>query len=144
MVGWTDIDEGWAVVGGTEMRISCKPAGVIIVGPQDVVSVPQEDTIRRAFDELVEAWFEETMLSSSLREICSHWAYQRVIGMGSDVVPLILEDIGRGRRHWGWALTAITGENPAEDTDSPKAAAEAWLRWGRQRGLYAYDAKPMD
>ena len=94
----------------------------------------ESEELRSEFEKLVDAWALETMMSSSLHEICSHWAYQRVIGLGSPVVPLILQDVLMGRRHWGWALAAITGENPAKGTDSPKAAAEAWLKWGRERG----------
>ena len=101
----------------------------LTLGPADTMDLAVE------FRRLAITWFEETMSSSSLTEICSHPAYQRVIGFGPSVVPLVLEAVDSGQRHWGWALAALTGENPAADTDSPKAAAEAWLEWGRERGL---------
>ena len=51
------------------------------------------------------------------------------------MVPLILERINRGDRHWGWALASITGENPAEHCDSLRSAAGAWILWGVEKGI---------
>jgi len=93
------------------------------------------EALRAEFERLSKIWKRETLASSSLQEIGSHWAYQRIIGLGPDVIPMILEHVQRGDRHWGWALAALTGINPAERTDSQRAAAEAWLAWGRKRGL---------
>lgn len=91
--------------------------------------------LRSLFNGLVEVWNKDTMMSSSMREICTHGAYQRVIGLGIAAVPLIMERIKEGDRHWGWALTSITGENPAEHCDSLQEASEAWLEWGAQKGF---------
>jgi hypothetical protein len=102
------------------------------------------NNLQNQFQELAEVWANETMMSSSLVEICSHWAYQRVIGMGPAVVPNILNAVSAGQRHWGWALAAITGENPAENTDSPKAAARAWLEWGERRGFVSDESTVLD
>lgn len=98
------------------------------------IRLPSEH-LRSRFTNLVQLWMEETILSSSTHEICSHWAYQRIIGLGSAVVPLIIEEVQKGGRHWGWALSAITGENPAKHADSLKAASEAWIAWNQQRCL---------
>lgn len=96
------------------------------------------------FGELAERWRDETLASSSLTEIGSHWAYQRIIGMGPPVVPLILERVVAGERHWGWALSALTGENPAADTESPRDAADAWLAWGVERGVIEHGRQSLD
>ncbi|MBD0319427.1 MAG: hypothetical protein ICV87_03775 [Gemmatimonadetes bacterium] len=57
--------------------------------------------------------------------------------MGSPVVPLLLHDMAETGAHWFWALRAITGENPvrAEDAGNVKRMIDAWLGWGRARGL---------
>jgi hypothetical protein len=62
--------------------------------------------------------------------------YQRIIGMGLPVVPLILEELRREPDQWFWALEAITDENPvpAEDAGNVRAMADAWIEWGRQHG----------
>jgi hypothetical protein len=56
--------------------------------------------------------------------------------MGSPALPLILRELQRETDHWFWALKAITGEDPVDPDDRGKLAnmAEAWLRWGRERG----------
>ncbi len=100
--------------------------------------------LRAIFRELADRWRDETMASSSLTEIGSHWAYQRIIGMGPAVVPFILERVAAGERHWGWALSALTGENPAADTESPREAAEAWLAWGVKQGVIEHGPESLD
>jgi hypothetical protein len=64
-----------------------------------------------------------------------HPAYQRIIGMGPPAVPLILARLREQAAQWFWALTAITGEDPAEDETTIEGATSAWLEWGRARGL---------
>ena len=93
------------------------------------------DSLRERFNGLVRQWTEETMLSSSSRDICMHPAYQQVIGLGAQVLPYIMEEISQGNGHWHWALCAITRENPAAHTDSIPGAAKAWFEWGRKQGF---------
>ncbi len=87
------------------------------------------------FEDLADAWEMETAFESVVTRQAMHPAYQRIIGLGRPVVPLILRRLQREPRQWFWALTALTGEDPAKATLSPGAAAEAWLRWGSDRGL---------
>lgn len=98
-------------------------------------SVTQPTPHEVAFENLADQWEIETVLESVVTRKAMHPAYQRIIGMGSDVVPLILRRVQREPRQWFWALTAITGEDPAADETTLNGANEAWLRWGRERGL---------
>lgn len=93
--------------------------------------------IRHKFASLVDVWLNDTLLSSSIDEICTHPAYQQIIGFGKQAIPLILDEVGAGGNHWGWALSAITGEDPAEGLDSLERSSAAWLAWGRERGYVA-------
>jgi len=63
--------------------------------------------------------------------------YQKIIGMGWDAVPLILEELQREPDQWFWALEAITDENPVppEVAGKVRPMAEAWITWGKERGL---------
>jgi hypothetical protein len=89
-----------------------------------------------AFENHADQWETETALESIVTRKAMHPAYQRIIGMGSTVVPLILRRMQREPpRQWFWALTAITGEDPATGETTLDGASEAWLRWGRERGL---------
>ncbi len=87
------------------------------------------------FEDLADRWETETALESIVVKKAMHPTYQRIIGMGSPAVPLILRRLGREPRQWFWALTAITGEDPARGETTLAGASEAWLRWGRERGL---------
>jgi hypothetical protein len=64
-----------------------------------------------------------------------HPAYQRIIGLGAPGLPLILRRLADEPGQWFWALTAITGEDPAAGQSTVDDAAAAWLSWGHARGL---------
>ena len=99
-------------------------------------SVPHGE-LARTFRELAERWRRETGLLSFMQQRAMHPAYQRIIGMDWAVVPLLLEELRRQPDHWLWlwAVQAITGEEPARGTESLADATEAWIKWGRERGL---------
>jgi len=88
------------------------------------------------FYSLASTWIEETSFLSSAKEMAMHPAYQQIIGMGKDVIPLILWQLEKNPNHWFWALKAITGEDPVKPEDRGKVGkmAEAWLKWGKEHG----------
>ncbi len=91
----------------------------------------------RVFHELAARWRDETRYSSSLREIVQHDAYQKIIGMGRAVLPLLLAELEKpDPAHWGSALSAITGAQPVpeEAAGRPDRIALAWLEWANARG----------
>jgi hypothetical protein len=92
-----------------------------------------------AFRQLADEWRVGTRYLSSTTEISMHPAYQRIIGLGPQVIPLILAELEREPEHWFWALTALTGENPVPTCDRGRlrAMADAWLKWGRENGWIA-------
>jgi hypothetical protein len=90
------------------------------------------------FKILLEQWRKETRYTSSFTQMMMSSAYQKIIGMGPDIVPLILREIegeGDDPDHWGWALSAITDEDPvpASAAGDTVKIAKAWLSWGRAR-----------
>ncbi len=88
------------------------------------------------FETLLQEWKRETRFLSSTTEIAMHPAYQRIIGLGPQVIPYILHEIQREPGHWFWALTALTGETPYRPEEQGRIASmtDAWLRWGRENG----------
>lgn len=84
------------------------------------------------FKRLAERWKSDTEYDSSAVRIAMHPAYQRIIGMGRDALPLILRDLEETKSPWFWALHAITGEDPVplEDRGYIDRMAQAWIRWG--------------
>jgi hypothetical protein len=100
-------------------------------------SAPQDSRdLAQAFQELARQWREETAHFSSQTQMAMHPAYQRIIGLGPGVLPLIFRELERSPDFWFWALRAITRENPVgpEDAGKVRKMTEAWLAFARERG----------
>ena len=89
------------------------------------------------FQTLRDDWKSKTRHLSNTAQIALVFSYQQIIGMGPDVVPLILRELQQETDHWFWALEAITGENPVSRVDAGdmRASADAWIAWGQRKGL---------
>jgi hypothetical protein len=98
----------------------------------------QAQTLAARFADLARRWREDTALLSSSTAQAAHPAYQQIIGMGPEALPLLLRELENRGGHWFWALKAITGVDPvpAEDRGRIQAMRQAWLRWGREQGLH--------
>jgi hypothetical protein len=90
----------------------------------------------KKFRRLVAEWKMQRGPSSSSAKLAMHPAYQKIIGMGKEAIPLLLQELKREPDSWFWALTSITEEDPVaeEDQGSINAMAKAWLAWGRTKG----------
>jgi hypothetical protein len=100
------------------------------------VTPAQDEQLRAEFDRLAEEWEDATWMYSFVERKIIHRAYQRIIGMGSPSVALILDRLKtHGPDHWFWALEMITGASPAAHAQTMEEAMAAWLAWGRERGL---------
>ena len=97
----------------------------------------RRDSRRDRFRSLAQQWRSETQWLSSTTEVAMNPAYQAIIGMGAEALPMILEDLRQNSGHWYWALKAISNEDPVvpRDRGSIKKMRGAWLRWGETKGL---------
>ena len=113
-------------IGGNSSTIETK-------AESDLPTIEQE--LEQKFRRLADQWRRETRYVSSLSKMSMHPAYQKIIGMGEEVVPLILHEMQETGGHWLWALHVITEEDPAPLNATFDEAVQAWLRWGRREGL---------
>jgi len=92
--------------------------------------------LESTFLQLAEQWRRETGMISLVTKMSVHPAYQRMIGMGQPVVPLILRELEQEPDHWFWALQAITGKNPVQSQQRGRLQqmASAWIQWGKDNG----------
>jgi hypothetical protein len=97
--------------------------------------------MRERFQRLSAEWKAQSRYLSNSAQIAMLKPYQRIIGMGRPVVPLILEELQREPDQWFWALEAITEQNPVpmEAAGKIRQMAQAWIEWGAQQG-YLHDA----
>jgi hypothetical protein len=95
-----------------------------------------DEKLRERFNRLVAQWRDETQILSSTTSKAMHPAYQQIIGLGPEALPLILKELSERPSHWFWALKSITGEDPVPPADAGniRQMAQAWLRWGREHG----------
>lgn len=118
------------------MQAITKVKGISIGEAELFLYTPSE--LEKEFQSHAQKWKQETFFISSLDDMCVHPSYQRIIGMGRQVVPLILHELEQEPDHWFWALNAITGEDPAQSENTVEGAATAWLKWGKERGYIEY------
>ena len=92
--------------------------------------------LEATFLALVREWKAQRGPTSSTTELATVASYQRIIGLGPAVVPLLLRELERQPDHWFWALKAISGADPVPVTSRGKLQemAQCWLTWGRQQG----------
>ncbi len=99
----------------------------------------ETENIQQEFSRLAEQWYLDTLVSSDYLEKILHPAYQRIIGLGKDVIPLILRELQDMPSDWFWALRALTkeGEDPVkpEHAGQPEEMAKDWITWGKKNQL---------
>ena len=80
-------------------------------------------------ESLQQEWTNSTMFESSMTKRVMHPAYQRIIGLGPKVLPIILEELRRQSDQWFWALSSITGANPVppDAAGNLRRMTDAWV-----------------
>jgi hypothetical protein len=98
-----------------------------------------QSKIEAQFNELSIKWKSETGLFSTTFHKVANDSYFDIIGLGQEVVPILLHDMQKptGTAHWHTALKAITKENPVppEDLNKSKKVKEAWILWGKSKRI---------
>ncbi len=135
------ISDEWQIPIGPSAEMGLFWSGSAELYPSDPF-LPERMRLRSLFDHLMKQWRnEQNPLSSNAWDNVLIPAYQRIIGMGTDAVPFILQELRyeleKGEPYdWFLALWAITGENPVpvESRGKVKEMAKAWLEWGFREG----------
>src|SRR5713226_5316505 len=108
----------------------------MIPTPAKPIPETPAETVEERFRRLAAAWHRDTDYLSSMSEADSHPAYQEIIRLGPEVVPLLLRDLEDNHTHWFGALQAITGANPlsASTPGNIPKMVESWLHWAKDNG----------
>ena len=91
------------------------------------------------FDLLYQQWYNDTMMISNMTTILLHPSHLRIIGMGKDALPFILQKMADdpGSGHWFSALDAIVDDSPKELDEAHndgRKMRDIWVKWGKERG----------
>jgi len=105
--------------------------------PDHPALASSQENPHERFRRLAVEWKELSRYLSNTGQMAMLRPYQRIIGMGLPVVPLILEELRREPDQWFWALEAITEQNPVppEAAGQVRLMAQAWVEWGKQHGF---------
>ena len=100
-----------------------------------------EASVEERFRRLAAEWKEQSRYLSNTAQMAMLKPYQRIIGLGLPVVPLILEELNREPNQWFWALEAITEQNPVppEAQGKVRMMAQAWIEWGKHKATWRND-----
>ncbi len=104
-----------------------------------VEAPPSPKELRDRFQRLTKEWKEQSRYLSNSAQIAMLDSYQRIIGMGWQALPLILEEMKKEPGQWFWALEAITEENPVPPESAGRILemTQAWIDWAKKRGIIA-------
>ena len=104
-------------------------------GGRGAISLISQE-VEQKFVRLKAEWKAKRGPASSMTKLVMHPSYQTIIGMGREVVPLLLRELERDPDVWFWALRAITEANPVPSSarGNVREMAIAWIKWGREQG----------
>ena len=88
------------------------------------------------FDELASEVEQDCMLVSSPSQIALHPAYQKIIGMGERIIPLLIKKLNEIPTMWFWALESISGYNPVPQNHKGNipVMVKDWQNWYNENG----------
>ena len=88
---------------------------------------------RAEFNRLVTEWKVGRRRGVDVVQMTAHPAYRQIVGMGEQVIPLILEELQHQPDHWFPALHELTGTSPVPEKSKGNIAEmrRAWLDWGK-------------
>lgn len=91
------------------------------------------------FERLASKFESETRNLSSPPQIMKHPAYQEIIDMGEEVVPLIIDRLKKRPWYWFNALKKLTGVTndpfPPYAQGNLQIMADAWAAWAVGKGI---------
>lgn len=107
------------------------------MGGQPILRETVQIQTEELFASMSTQWAKETGVHSSITIRKKHAAYQGIVNLGWNAVPLLLKALRDMPDFWFPMLRDITHENPVqpEDRGDFKKMTDAWLGWGRAKGL---------
>ncbi|MBI4389801.1 MAG: hypothetical protein HY580_06430 [Nitrospinae bacterium] len=97
----------------------------------------RQNRLEECFNSLVSKWKSDTAFQSSISQMVDHPAYQEIIGLGEEVVPLLIRELKQNPDHWFVALKRITGEDPVDigQRGNFDEMVRAWIGWGNRKQI---------
>jgi hypothetical protein len=100
------------------------------------IRVADDPRLNETIFGLAQKWQQERLRGADIHEIIESPSYQEIVKIGQRAIRPLLLMVRRNPDHWFPALVAITRANPvpAESEGRIKEMADAWIKWGKERG----------
>lgn len=94
-------------------------------------------TVRSKFLELADEWRNSTKFVSSITQQITHPAYLKIIGLGPDVLPILVRELQTHGDFWFPALEAVAQLDPVlpKNRGNYVAMKNDWMEWATSKGL---------
>ena len=92
------------------------------------------ETLEEKFYQFKKEWKDETRFLSCIK---ISEGLQKIIDLGSDIVPIILRDFQHENNHWHETLCQLVlnpPEIPEEKRGKMEEIRQIWLKFGREHG----------
>ena len=116
---------------------STAPIEIPLVQDGQQMHAPADAFDTNEFQRLVEQWQQQTGMLSSITMKIKHPAYRAIVAMGPAAIPSLLKELRDRPSYWFTALRELA----AQDANKPSSKGnfgevrDAWLAWGKERGL---------
>lgn len=88
-----------------------------------------EINLKETFNSLMKAWEKKTMFSSSISNIINDTNFKRIVQMGPDILPLIIDELDKKPSNLVWSLNLITGATLKSNIRlTVTDACKAWVK----------------
>jgi|GEM_PF-7125850 len=93
--------------------------------------------VRSRYESYRDAWYRKTMFLSSLMDITEDVDFQRIIALGKEAIPLIIQDIRKSPNALVIALNAITNASIKSNKKlTISELCQAWIKLYDKGGLH--------
>lgn len=139
---WKDLVKH-SLTGSVTFKILLVPTETDTASPGDDMTpkeVLNSDRVKAKFELLATNWKNETAHQSSIRRMKDNFHYRKIVELGDEVIPMILEDLEHGDEPAFWypALKEIAGgDDPVslEHRGNVHEMTRAWVRWARENQI---------
>ncbi len=84
---------------------------------------------------LYNSWLNKTRFISDVDEIINDSSFLKIVEMGAEAIPFILNQLEKKPSKLVWALNKITNSKISNTSLSIDQASKLWVEWGQKRKL---------
>jgi hypothetical protein len=138
-----DLERAVIVLNVSGDFVAAKPTLESFTDRRSAIERENTRVLKTLFHEQAERWKKETRHWSSVTKMLAHPSYLRIVGLtrlstNNELERLLLHELESEPDYWFDALAAVTGDDPVRPECDFDRSVNAWLDWGRQKGIIGH------